>query len=165
MGMIGYFAAVNEDTLSALRSDPSLIEEYLYPNDGDDEAPDSMDVDKCWHAIHYLLTGQPLGGDEPYSLAVLGGEDLGEDLGYGPARFLTPEQVEDVAATLRTVGVDELANRYAPEEMELAEIYPGVIWVKDSENALEYVLENYERLVEFYSAAAERGDGMILWIA
>jgi len=96
---------------------------------------------------------------------VLGGEDLGEDLGYGPARFLTPEQVEDVAATLRTVDVDELASKYAPEEMELAEIYPGVIWVKDSENALEYVLENYERLVEFYSAAAERGDGMILWIA
>jgi hypothetical protein len=165
MSMIGYFAAVDEDTLSDLKSDTSLIEEYLYPSDGENEPPNAIDVDKCWHAIHYLLTGQALGGDEPYSLAVLGGEDLGEDLGYGPARFLTPEQVEDVAATLRTVGVNDLAARYAPEEMELAEIYPGVIWVKDSDNALEYVLENYERLVEFYSAAAQRGDGVIIWIA
>jgi hypothetical protein len=163
--MIGYFAAVDEDTLSVLRSNPSLIEGYLYPNDGDDESPDSIDVGNCWHAIHYLLTGQTLGGDEPYSLAVLGGEYLGEDLGYGPPRFLVPEQVKDVAATLRTLGVDEFASRYVPEEMELAEIYPGVIWVKDVDNALEYVLEKYERLVEFYSDAAERGDAVILWIA
>jgi hypothetical protein len=37
MGMVGCFAAVSPETLKRLRSDPEAIEEYLYPNDGEDE--------------------------------------------------------------------------------------------------------------------------------
>jgi hypothetical protein len=164
MGMIGYFAAVNQDDLDRLRDDPGLIEEYLYPNDGGDGPPYYVDVDKAWHGIHFMLTGKPEGGAEPLSLAVLGGEEVGDDMGYGPARFLTPEQVRRVAAALEKLSIDEFASRYAPKEMEAAKVYPEVIWLRDEQEALNYVLEKYQQMIAFYQDAAARGDGAILWL-
>ena len=88
MGMVGCFAAVSSETLQRLRADPESIDEYLNPNDGEDEPPNYVEVDKAWHGIHYLLTGQSQGGPEPLALAVLGGEEFGPEVGYGSARFL-----------------------------------------------------------------------------
>src|SRR5262245_1240188 len=104
MGMIGCFAAVSEDTLTRLRLQPETIADFLYPEDGEGEPPNSLDVDKSWHGIHYVLTGEADGGKEPWSLAVLGGEEIGDDLGYGPARFLTPTQVAAVSQALSSLS-------------------------------------------------------------
>jgi Domain of unknown function (DUF1877) len=164
MGMVGCFAAVDRETFVRLKSDPSLIEVYLYPNDGDDEAPNSIDVDKAWHGIHFMLTGKADGGDEPLALAVLGGEEVGGDVGYGPARFIEPEQVKAVAQALNALSVEAFAARFAPEPMQKAEVYPD-IWVRDGQEALDYVLENYQLLVTLYTDAAQRGDGVIAWLS
>jgi len=74
--------------LDRLRKEPDAIEEFLYPDDGDGEPPNYVDVDKAWHGIHYLLTGQAEGGPRPLSLAVLGGGDFGTEDGYGPAHVV-----------------------------------------------------------------------------
>jgi len=46
----------------------------------------AVELDKAWHGIHYLLTG----GAEPNgtlaSKVIMGGENIGPDLGYGPAQ-------------------------------------------------------------------------------
>jgi hypothetical protein len=165
MGMVGCFAAVSTETLEGLRQDPESIEEYLYPNDGEDEPPYYIDVDKAWHGIHYLLTGSADGGPEPLSLAIMGGEEFGPEVGYGPARFLTPAQVSLVAGALSQLPLDHLESRFNPKDMEAKDIYPDVIWVRDGEEALDYLLENYQQLITFYRDAAERGDGAIQWLA
>jgi len=165
MGMVGCFAAVSTTTLDGLRADPESIEEYLYPNDGEDEPPYYIDVDKAWHGIHYLLTGSAEGGAEPLSLAVMGGEEFGPEVGYGPARFLTPTQVSLVAGALSQLTVDHLESRFNPEDMEAKDIYPDVIWARDGKDALDYLLENYRQLATFYRDAAQRGDGAIQWLA
>ena len=164
MGMTASLAAVDQATLSRLKSDPGAVEDYIYPNDGDDEPPNSIDVDKAWHGIHFLLTGQAEGGQEPLALALLGGEELGDDVGYGPARFLTPQQVNAVATAL--VGLDEEAfrDRFDPAAMTDAQIYPDVIWLRDGKDALDYLVENYHSMVSFYREAASRGDGALLWL-
>jgi Domain of unknown function (DUF1877) len=163
MGMVGCFAAVDPETLRRLRNDPALIDGYLHPDDGDSDPPNYIDVDKAWHGIHYLLSGKADVGAEPLSWAVMGGEEIGDEVGYGPARFLEPELVRNIAAWLPDDSV--FKSRFDPQAMERAGIYPEVIWVRDDTDALEYLVENYRELVAFYKSAAERGDGAILWLS
>ena len=160
MGMAVFFAPISAAKLEELRKDPESIEEYLYPDD-DDEADGSFDVDKAWHGLHYLFTGTAWGGDGPLAQAILGGEAIGEDLGMGPARFLLPAQVREVAAALAGLTEDDLRTRFDPQQMKALDIYPD-IWVQEGDEAFEYLMENYQPLVEFYAGAAGRGDGVIL---
>ncbi len=141
-------------------------------------------MDKAWHAIHWLLTGssdesppsrrrsgllrrraapQPSAGAE--ALAVLGGEPVGDDDGYGPARLLRPEQVAAVAEALRPLTPEVLGHRVdltAMEAIEAADLYPG-IW--DEEDVYEeYLGPNYEVLRDFYLAAAADDAAVLLAI-
>lgn len=165
MGMIGCFAPVTTETLDRLRDKPDSIEDYLYPNDGDDEPSNYYDVDKAWHGIHYLLTGAADGGEEPLALAVLGGKEFGPEVGYGSARFLVPSQVAQVAEALSRLDRAALLARFDPKDMEAKEIYPEPIWVRDGVEAFDYLIENYEPLVVLYRDAAARGEGMLQWLA
>ena len=47
-----------------------------------------VDLDKAWHGIHYLLTGSVESNKTLASKVIMGGEDIGPDRGYGPARCL-----------------------------------------------------------------------------
>jgi hypothetical protein len=148
-----------------LRAEPERLADYLFPDDDEGtELEHAIDLDKAWHGIHYLLNGTAEGGDEPYSLVILGGQEIGEDLGYGPARLLFPDQVADIAGALRELDADALEARFDAAAMEEAQIYPGQIWSRDGQEALDYLLHHYAQLVDFYEAAAARGDGMILWL-
>ena len=80
----------------------------------------------------------------------------------GPARFLTPPQVREVAAALADFTESELRANFNPEQMQAFGIYPDIIWVRDGEEALDYLLDNFWPLVDFYTAAAQRGDGVLL---
>lgn len=106
-----------------------------------------------------MLTGTADGGDGPLALTV-----LGDDMGMGPARFLSPQQVKPVADALDKLTLEQFANNYKPAKMT-AQIYPDVTWERDGQEGLDYVIENFQQLVPFYREAAERGDGMILSIA
>jgi hypothetical protein len=122
-------------------------------------------LDKAWHGLHYLLTGKAEGGPEPESLAVFGGLEFGPEVGYGPARYLTAEQVSRVAQTLATLTPETLAARFNPKDMENKDIYPDAIWVRDGQEALDYVLEGHQQLQVFYRDAAARGDAVIQWLS
>ncbi len=165
MGMAGCFAPVSPARLEALRRDPDSIEEFLYPDEGEGEAEGTIDVDKAWQGIHYLLTGTADQGEGPQSLAVLGGEEFGPEIGIGSARFLTPQQVSDVSAALAGFSESELRANFNPQDMQAQGVYPEIIWVRDGEDSLDYLLENFWPLAEFYADAAARGDAVLQWIA
>ncbi len=163
MGMVGCFAALDREAIARLKSDPDQVEAFLHPDGGDGEPPHYLDVDKAWHGIHFLLTGTADGGAAPLCWTVLGGEEIGDDVGYGPARILQPDQVRKIAQAL--LDEESFKARFAPEAMEAAQVYPDIIWVRDGNDALEYLVENYRGLVAFYRSAADRGDGAILWLS
>jgi hypothetical protein len=165
MGMVACFTSLSPEALQKLQAEPDLIEEYLYPDDGDSEPPNYIDLDKAWHGIHYLLTGQAEGGLEPHSLAVFGGEEFGPEVGYGPARFLTVEQVLSVAGVLSELSPEALGKRFNAKDMEAKDIYPDAIWVRDGQEALNYALEGYQQLQVFYRDAASRGEAVIQWLS
>ena len=163
MSMIGNFLAISPDQLAAFKADPDSVIPFLYPDDEDAELGAHLDIDKAWHAIHYTLNGSAWEGEEPLFLVVLGGEEIGEDAGYGPARYLTPDEVRQVAAALSTVGADQFSERFSPAQLDAAEIYPQ-IWERDGAEGLEYVLFYYNQLVSFYGDAAKRGDAVLAYL-
>lgn len=164
MGMIAYFAALAPSTLQQLQDHPDEIEAYLYPDGGASEPPHSMDLDKSWHGLHYLLTGTAFEGTPPLALAILGGAGIGDEADYGPVRFLTPGEVASVAAALSGITAEELTRRYDPEAMEEQAIYPQ-IWASEGAEALDYLLDYFGSLQAAYAEAAARGDAVLLWIA
>jgi hypothetical protein len=118
-------------------------------------------LEKRWHVLHYLLTDTQ--SDTPPSLAnaILGGTSIGPDIGYGPARFLTPRQVQETAASLAEITTEELSRRFNPAAMEKADLYPrGYADNHEFEDILCY----FEKLVAYYYSASEAGNGMLLYI-
>ena len=163
MSMTGNLAAVRPEQLQSFIDDPASIESFLYPEDGDAEPENHIDLDKAWHAIHFTLNGKAWEGEEPLFLAILGGEEIGEDIGYGPARFLTPVQVKAVSAALSVVTPETFGGQFSHAALATAEIYPDV-WEAEGADSLEYVQPFYNDLRTFYQAAAERGDAVLIYL-
>jgi hypothetical protein len=164
MGMAAYFASVGRDTLDELKADPSQLVGFLFPDDVDAAPANTIDIDKAWHGIHFILCEIAKGGHASLAAAVLGGEQLGEDLGYGPPRLLSPSEVQEIAAALDTVTPEAFEASFDPRAMSAAEIYPD-IWERDGRSALEILVHFFPNLAAFYRGAANRGDGAILWLA
>jgi len=162
MGTAYVYTPVSPATLQALREDPDAAEQMLYPDE--DTGPEGQfDVDKAWHGLHFLLTGTAYDGEAPLRWTIFGDGDLGTDLGMGGASFLTPEQVRQVAHALAAIDESDLRRRFDPHAMQSQDIYPDVIWVRDGQAALEYVMQHFEPLVAFYAETAARGDGLVIY--
>ncbi|HEY0639436.1 MAG TPA: YfbM family protein [Pseudonocardiaceae bacterium] len=155
MGMIFYARRLDSAELSKVHADPMTAGELLY-----DEGDRSVDLDKAWHAIHFLLTGSDWTTSPGAGEAILGGSPIGEDAGYGPPRLLAPDRVAAVAAGLP--AADDLRARYDRDALAAAGIYPG-IWEDDDDDE-QYVLGYYEDLRGLYTAAATHGDAVLLAI-
>lgn len=134
------------------------------PPDGVKLEP-ALDLHKAWHGIHFLLTGQAAGGTPPLAYAVLGfpEQPIGDDLGDGPATYLEPARVRDVAAALAELSPDELRRRFDPAQMTALEIEPTAIWKRAGEDDFEWLMQFYAPLPDYYAEAAQRGDAMLIW--
>ena len=84
-----------------------------------------ISIDKAWHGVHYLLCGQAVPGSDLASQVVMGGTDVGDNLGYGPARYFTPDQVAAIARELSRPNLEaEMYARFDPDQMMQLGIYP-----------------------------------------
>lgn len=156
---------LSADELAAVRADPTAVDALLYGDLDDDEAemPEpELDLDKSWHGIHYLLTGTAWRIGEGADAAILGGAEIGQDGGYGPARLLDQSTVRAVATALDALDVEVLRARFDPEAMAAAEIYPA-IWTNGVDE-LDYLMSHYTQLRRFYHAAAANGQAVLLAI-
>lgn len=163
MSMIGNAVEVTSMQLQELLADPGTVSSFLYAQEGNRPVA-HLDLDKSWHGIHFLLTGEAWGGEGPSALAVLGGTAIGDDVGYGPARYLSVEEVKSVANALDEASTDALHKRYVPSVLEQAQIYPTGIWEDEGEQAFEWLMPWYAELVSFYKRAAENGNAVLLYI-
>lgn len=144
MGMICTLTPIPAGCVADVSEDPSLVDS--------DYGDVAVDLDKAWHGIHFLLTGSDYDGEEPLSLAIMGGEELGGD----GARLLSCEQVQAVAAVLPMEEV--LRSRFDPQRMTDLEIYPK-IW-DEGDEALDYLISYYTPMAELFREAAGRGDSI-----
>ena len=124
----------------------------------DEDLPEALDIRKTWHGLHFLLTGNADAPGPGAAQAVLGGRETeNDDFGYGPVRVMTPAETAEVAAALAALTEDEVAARYDAGAMAAAEIYGAC-------EEVEWLLEAFRQLRDYYAAARERGHGMLLAI-
>ncbi len=163
MSMIAGLAALTPAQLDELHADPDSAEGWAYTQDAA-RLERTIALDKAWHGLHWLLTGKAWGGAAPLGLAILGGQPIGPEMDYGPARFLTPAQAGIVAAALAAVTPDDLARHFDPAAMDAQNIYPTA-WAIEGDAGLGFLRPYFDRLARFYADAAARGDGVLQWIA
>lgn len=130
--------------------------------------PSELDLDKAWHGVHFLLCGEAggesAGGREPECWLLDGGKEVGEeDVGYGPARVMTSEEVRRWSAFLTAQDEAELEGRYNPQKLKSAAIYPD-IWDEPREEALGYLMTSFRDLREFVKAQADAGQGLLMFL-
>lgn len=163
MAVIGCFAPISSVTLKHLHDNPHEVPGFLFPEDGHAVPPGTVDIDEVWDGLHFLLGRQHPDFISPESLAVMGGIKIGDDLGHGPARVLTPAAVRIIALCLEEMSPDHLAMQYDPVRMDSIGVYPET-WRQHGEDGLEYIMDGYQRLFRFYHGARLRCTGMILWL-
>ncbi|MGA8216613.1 MAG: YfbM family protein [Candidatus Sulfotelmatobacter sp.] len=121
-------------------------------------------LNKDWHVLHYALNGTAEGGDAPLGFVVFGDKEFPEmeDVDYGPARYLSPEQVRQVSAALQNIEPKSLLSKLNYEDAKKKRIYLDHT-LNDLGN-WTYLPELFIELRKFYSDAAEHGNGMIMKI-
>jgi hypothetical protein len=167
MSMIGHFRRASDEKIGSLFSDPETIDELLDDDggDGDDDRVE-LRVDKAWHGIHYLLTGTAWEGSPPLDFIAKGGREVGDvDVGYGPARAFSSADVRAIATALLPIARADLEKRFDPAAMMDLDVYPA-IWdrPREQDDTLEYLLVYYDALKAFIAGAAERGEGLLVYL-
>ena len=165
MGMIMYLLRISKQELESYIDKPDLFLE----NRVDDAY--SMDIDKAWGGILYLLTGKAFASGSPedkvdslnriFFSAQFFDEDM--DVGYGPAHYLTPEQVAGIHRKIASLTEADLKARYDTEAMnEEEELYPSLEW---NEEDFEYLYSHFQALQSFFATAASRGEAIVTFLS
>jgi len=159
MGMIGAFAQLNNDQFSRVLSNPLLLEGFI------NDSKEKLDVDKSWEAIYYILTGSALAEDASHPLGriIFSHQhfDDNQDMGYGPAHYLSPDDVKTLNQDLQAISAADVKSRYNGEEMDEKGIYPEV-W--SEEESYEYLEQNFLDLKTFFQTASDKNNAIVSYI-
>src|SRR3954447_19780721 len=113
--MIHQMMALSKEHLDELLTRPQTVDDFI---ERELEGAYECSLYKSWHLLHFLLNGEPWQGRIPLGWAVFGGKQLGTvDVGYGPARYLLPKQVQQLVDALRRLPADKLFEKYDPAAM------------------------------------------------
>lgn len=167
MSMIGEYARVTPAELERAIREPDWAQDFVFElleTETEDEMAASgarrvLETDKAWDAIGYLLRRTD------FPVDIVHGEELlpgAEDWGYGPPRYLTPEQVRTAAEALARTGFGQLVHGVTSKDLARAEVYPKIVWERGE--SLGYVHGHYESLAEFVQSAARDGDALLMWL-
>jgi hypothetical protein len=128
----------------------------------------ALGLQKSWHILHYLMTGDAIPTDSPAS-ALLLGEDIGDDFaGYGPARWISPAETAAFAAALGHMNLAALQSRLDLEAMAAIGIYALPMGGSPDRHARELrdeVAVYFPRLQAYAAEAARTGNGLLTWLS
>jgi hypothetical protein len=147
-----------------------LYEAYASIADSDElrSSDRYLTIDKDWHALHALLTGEISNPSDikpvspPLGNVVMGGTETTIDATYGKVRFLNPDEVRKVADALSQISVEDLRARFDPIAFTKAEVYPNPRPGGWDTEQLESLLWIYPQLVGFFRDAAREGNVVLL---
>ena len=157
MGMYCEVSAATAGDLGGLSAEPNPSSGLLQR---DTATANSISLEKSWHGLHYLLTGEVWEGDGPLAFLLAGGEQQGDDE-ETPIRWFTPEETSQIHQALSRVSDNQLWSRFDAEQMEQHEIYPG-IWDEAEEDLKEEYLEYFNALKQVVATAAQSRQGLVV---
>jgi hypothetical protein len=156
MSMTVTVTAVTLDQVNAILADQDTLDNVL----GADSSRE-VSLEKAWHGLHFLLTGSSAGGTGPEAFLLAGGQPIGGNRGYGPARLFRPESVHALAASLSALSDEQLWKRFDAERMTAECIYP-VIWDEAEDELQSEYLGYYRELKKLVASASQAGDGLVI---
>ena len=166
MSMIGNLLRVSKLELDQYLENSALLEERVYPEEYVED-PNLLDLDKAWESIYFLLTGCTSSDFEnaeaPLALILFNGTliDEQQDMGYGPATYCSPGEVNEISNALPDVNMENLRSKFESLKSSDAVLYP---FNPDSEDMFDYIFEYYSKMKEFYQAAAKNDQAVISFI-
>jgi hypothetical protein len=157
MGMYFVAAGLTQREHAEVVANPELTAGFM-----DDWIPSlHLDLAKDWHGVHFLLTGTAWEITPGLGEAIFGGDDIGDDLGYGSARLLQPGRVRAIADALRAVDIDTLRARWSDDALLAAEIYS---YDTPDRFALDVLSREVVHVRKFYCSAADQGMSVLMLI-
>ncbi|WHT40179.1 MULTISPECIES: YfbM family protein [Myroides] len=166
MSMIGNLLRVSEADLERYKANSSLFEDRIY-NEYDENDDAMVDLDKAWHVLAFLLGEmQDRFEDHPMAGLIFGKHTLDEnqDVGYGPARYLTVDEVQELNQALTQLSDEILKKRFSPALCEEQDIYPSFWMGEDPEDLWEYIQDNLHVLRTTYQKAVDQNEAMITYL-
>lgn len=160
--MIGILLRVEDEQLKKFIEDSSLLEEYV-DSDTMEESESKLDIHKSWDGINYLLSNVDK-TNSVLSKLIFSGQILDEnqDMGYGPAQYLTSNQVEEAGKALSMASEADLRKFFDSAEMNKAGVYPEP-W-QNNDDEIDWLIQYYNRIKEFYIQAANQKQAIIVYI-
>lgn len=122
-------------------------------------ADGALELDKSWHVLHYLFTGRAWDGPMPAAALLTGGREVGEDLGYGPARALSAKETQAFAQFLASQSETALAKKMNVSQMQSMEIYSV------DDDSPEDLNHYFPQLKSYVADAAAKGQGLLIWMS
>jgi hypothetical protein len=178
MSMIFTLVGVTPEQGQALRADETLASDLAIVVEGDEDETGRVSplgaiaqplvLEKSWHILHYAFTGEAEPTGSPGSM-LLEGDEVGEDIGYGPPRLLDPQSTKTFADFLAQQTVEELQARANYAAMKTASIYGLPMGGGDDarhEDAVRREIAAYfPPLRDYVVATAAKNNGLLLWLA
>lgn len=163
MSMIGNLLRVTKTELEDYLKDSSLLEDNIYNDETENEK--LVDIDKSWDGVLFLLTGQNIvSNNHPLMKVLFSGQliDEEQDLGYGPAHYLTPEQVVELNSEISKISIADLKQKFDPKKMTELEVYP-TIW-DEGDEAFDYVADGFSTIQNVFADATKNGEAIITFL-
>jgi hypothetical protein len=158
MGMRCEVVAIPAPQVGELVADPSGMDNLIESLEG---SANYVSLEKSWHGLHYVLTRTAWEGDPPLNFLAAGGEPVGDDDGYGPARLLRNDDVRALNTALDAFTSAVFDQRFDLKELEAAEIYPQ-IWDESREDLLEEYGGYLAALKELVKRAAKSDQALLI---
>ena len=162
MSCLSLLVALTPEQRTELEALPDGEDRYFYV-DSLMETNDKefwQELDKSWDALHRCLVKGTPGSEKldtewgtyPLNLAIIGGKEMSND-----PRFLVmivePEQLGDLATALKGISDEQFADLYWTHCKDA--------WPEYGEEDLEYNLEYFHAMRDFYSRVAPTGRSVV----
>lgn len=160
MSMVVYLRRSSPDEVARLEQNPDAVDDLFF---GDDFSVKSVNFDKAWHALHFMLTGNSGSVDAPLNLLVASDAELRgtDELGLGGYWLADPDRVQRFASALSELSDETIASRYDPVTLKAEHVYLSDVFEDEGTKVLPYVLQAMPALRSLADEALRNGDYII----
>jgi hypothetical protein len=121
-----------------------------------------LSLQRCWHGLHFTLTGTAWDGTDPLRFLVAGGLVLGTT-DYGDHLLYLPEYVRKLDRALADFTDLEFQQRFDLNRLANEDIYPGW-WDEPAGDFLPMYLRAFQDLKWIVHQAARRNHALFVYL-